>query len=105
METRDIINNPLSEGRFVLATAANNYSPSAIVTHGAPLIKPETFRLPAKGGDPFFGMTRSWYYAAEADGRLRLIRIRKRGNQRGVTLVPYDAVRALVFSETMPPSK
>jgi hypothetical protein len=58
--------------------------------------RPETYRLPNKGGDPFFGLTRSWYYQAEQEGILQLIRIRKRGRQRGVTLVPYDDVAAII---------
>lgn len=58
--------------------------------------RPETYRLPSKGGDPFFGFTRSWYYSAERDGLLRLIRVRTRGRLRGVTLVPYDDVAAIV---------
>ena len=58
--------------------------------------RPDTYRIPIKGGDPYFGLTRSWYYSAEQDGRLRLIRVRKRGKQRGVTLVPYDDVAAII---------
>ncbi len=58
---------------------------------------PTTFRLPPSGTrDPHFGLARSFYYSAEAEGQLRLIRLRKRGNQRGVTLVPYDAVLELL---------
>lgn len=57
---------------------------------------PEAFRLPKRGGDPFFGLTRPWYYAAEKNGLLRLIRLRGRGKLRGVTLVPYDAVAKLI---------
>jgi hypothetical protein len=59
--------------------------------------KPETYRLP-KGGqsDPYFGLRRSWYYSAEAHGILTLIRLRNRGKQRGVTLVGYDDVAAII---------
>lgn len=60
--------------------------------------RPETYRLPTKGGDPYFGLTRGWYYAAERDGLLRLVRLRMRGRQRGVTLVPYDDVAAIINS-------
>ena len=60
--------------------------------------RPETFRLPRPGQrDPFFGLTRTWYYEAEKDGAIRLFRLRKRGYKRGTTLVPYDQVRAYVF--------
>jgi hypothetical protein len=54
---------------------------------------PATFRLPKSGTrDPYFGLARSFYYRAEAEGQLKLVRLTKRGNQRGVTLVPYDAI-------------
>ena len=58
--------------------------------------RPKCFRLPSKGGDPYFGITRSFYYAGEQRGYWRLIRIRERGKLRGVTLVPFDAVAAFV---------
>jgi hypothetical protein len=58
--------------------------------------RPETFRLPKSGGDPFFGFSRSFYYEGEQRGYWRLIRIRQRGKQRGVTLVPFDAVARFV---------
>jgi hypothetical protein len=64
-----------------------------------PQIEPVTFRLPPKGVDPHFGFTRSWYYQAEVEGRLELIRMRSRGKNRGVTLVPYAAVKALIEQE------
>jgi hypothetical protein len=53
---------------------------------------PEFFRLPKAGGDPYFGLGRSYYYEDEKLGYWRLVRIRQRGKVRGVTLVPYDAV-------------
>lgn len=64
--------------------------------HATPIDRPETYRLPSKGGDPYFGLTRGWYYSAERDGLIQLVRLRKRGNQRGVTLVPYDDVAAII---------
>lgn len=55
--------------------------------------RPEFFRLPkAKGHDPFFGLGRSYYYEGENRGYWRLVRLRKDGKERGVTLVPYAAV-------------
>jgi len=69
-----------------------------MTTHTAPT-KPEFFRLPQKNGDPFFGLTRSWYYAAESRGDIKLIRIRERGKLRGVTLVPYDAIATFIRSQ------
>jgi hypothetical protein len=58
--------------------------------------RPETFRLPKSGGDPFFGFGRSFYYRGEQLGYWRLVRIRERGKMRGITLVSYDAVAAFV---------
>jgi hypothetical protein len=57
---------------------------------------PEFFRLPKSGGDPYFGLGRSYYYEGEKQGFWRLIRIRQRGKLRGVTLVPYDAIAAFI---------
>jgi hypothetical protein len=60
---------------------------------------PEFFRLPKSGGDPYFGLGRSYYYEGEKDGHWRLIRLRKRGKLRGVTLVPYDAVADFIRNQ------
>jgi hypothetical protein len=60
------------------------------------LQRPEFFRLPKAGGDPYFGLGRSYYYAGEQLGYWRLIRIRQRGKVRGVTLVPYDSIAAFI---------
>jgi hypothetical protein len=63
---------------------------------------PTTFRLPKSGTrDPHFSLTRSFYYAAEAEGQLKLIRLKKRGNQRGVTLIPYVAVLRLLSESNL----
>jgi hypothetical protein len=59
-------------------------------------IKPDTFRLPTVGGDPHFGFTRSFYYNGEERGWWKLIRIRSEGKDRGITLVPYDAIASFV---------
>jgi hypothetical protein len=66
----------------------------------APLQRPEFFRLPqGGGGDPFVGLTRTYYYEGEKRGWWKLARIRERGKLRGVTLVPYDAISAHVRSQ------
>jgi len=74
-----------------LATPLSNPQSSADTP-----FRPETFRLPTKGGDPFFGLTRSYYYHGEKLGYWRLFRLRKRGNIRGVTLVPFDEIKAFL---------
>ena len=62
--------------------------------------RPEFYRLPrGGGGDPFFNLTRTFYYEGEARGYWKLARIRERGKLRGVTLVPYDAVAAFIRSK------
>jgi hypothetical protein len=62
--------------------------------------RPEFYRLPkGSGGDPFFHLTRTFYYEGEKRGYWRLVRIRDRGKLRGVTLVPYDAVASFVRSQ------
>ena len=58
--------------------------------------RPEFYRLPGKGGDPYFGFTRSFYYEGENRGYWKLARIREQGKLRGVTLVPFDLVAAFV---------
>ncbi len=53
----------------------------------------EFFRLPQPGKrDPFFGLSRGWYYKAAAVGEIRMVAIRNRGAVRGVRLVAYDSV-------------
>ena len=61
--------------------------------------RPEFFRLPKSGGDPYFGLGRSYYYEGEKQGYWGLVRIRQRGKLRGVTLVPYDAVAAFIRNQ------
>jgi hypothetical protein len=66
---------------------------------GSPKLKelPVTFRLPKAGQrDEHFQCSRAWYYSAEADGRLSLIRLREKGKSRGVTLVSTAQVLALL---------
>ena len=66
----------------------------------AGLLRPEFFRLPSGGGgDPHFGLSRTYYYEGEQRGYWKLVRIRERGKLRGITLVPYDAVAAFVRSK------
>ena len=49
--------------------------------------------MPPKGLDPVFGLSRGGYYALEKLGFIRLVRIRKPGNQQGRTLVDCASVR------------
>lgn len=57
----------------------------------------EFFRLPQPGKrDPFFGLSRGWYYKAHAAGEIRMVAVRQRGALRGVRLVVYDSVCAYI---------
>ena len=61
--------------------------------------RPEFFRLPKSGGDPYFGLGRSYYYEGEKRGYWKLARIRERGKLRGITLVPYDTVATFIRNQ------
>jgi hypothetical protein len=53
----------------------------------------EFFRLSGPGKrDPFFGLSRGWYYKAESLGEIKMIAVRRRNALRGVRLVVYDSV-------------
>jgi hypothetical protein len=90
-----------------MSKRASNAIPNVLVSLTAPgeaassVSRPETFRLPKtnSGGDPFFHISRAFYYRGEALGYWRLIRIRERGKQRGITLVPFDEVERFVKSQ------
>ena len=57
----------------------------------------EFFRLPAPGKrDPYFGLSRGWYYKAAALGEIKLVAVRQRGALRGVRLVVLDSVVAYI---------
>ena len=59
-------------------------------------VPPVAFPIPARGGDPHFGLSRSTWYALEAKGVIHFLRIRMPGNIRGRCLVDYqEAVTAL----------
>lgn len=64
------------------------------------IARPDFIRLPSRGPDPIFGLSRSYYYSLEKDGKLQLKRLRKPGNIRGIVLVPVAAVSALIERET-----
>ena len=65
------------------------------------LVAPVTFRLPKPGHrDPYFGLPRTAYYELEKAGTIQLIRLRKRGYQRGTTLIPFDQVMKYLRSRS-----
>jgi hypothetical protein len=66
---------------------------------GNSTFEPVTFRLPSKGVDMHFGLTRGFYYQLETEGKIELIRLRSKGKTRGVTLVPYAVVKKIIADE------
>lgn len=74
-----------------------NSVPQTPPQNQAALHSVEFFRLPQPGKrDPFFGLSRGWYYKAHAAGEIRMIAVRQRGALRGVRLVVYDSVCAYI---------
>ncbi|HEY3756231.1 MAG TPA: hypothetical protein VGL42_08785 [Opitutaceae bacterium] len=63
---------------------------------GAQPTRPELFKLPSRGGDPYFGLSRAWYYKTERSGGLQLVRLRRPGSIRGKVMVPYQQVADLI---------
>ncbi len=61
----------------------------------------EWMRLPSKGYDPTFGLSRSWYYGAIEKGLIRSSVLRNRGCLKGVRLIDVDSVRRLVESNVV----
>jgi hypothetical protein len=60
---------------------------------------PETFRLPRYGErDPYFGLTRNSYYFGESQGWWKLVRLIAEGKEKGITLVPFAAVAAHIYT-------
>jgi hypothetical protein len=66
-------------------------------------IRPEFFRLPIRGVDPHFGLSRSYYYDLDKAGQVLLVRLRKRGSQKGVVLVNYEAMSAFLAKAAIHP--
>lgn len=75
------------------------------IAPGAAASLPVTFRLPHKGRDPYFNLGRTWYYGAERAGLLSLIRLRTKGQKRGVTLIKTADVLALLEKAASRPGK
>src|SRR5687767_5191300 len=79
------------------------------LNNGSTLHRVEFFCLLAQGKrDPFFGLSRGWYYKAANAGEIKMVAVRQRGAMRGVRLVVYDSVadyiRRAAWSATAPRS-
>ncbi|MCE9616484.1 MAG: hypothetical protein K8T26_19595 [Lentisphaerae bacterium] len=53
-------------------------------------------RLPSRGQDPIFGLSRPWYYAAIKSGAIRSSCLRRPGALTGVRLVSVASVREYI---------
>ncbi|HEY3754746.1 MAG TPA: hypothetical protein VGL42_01215 [Opitutaceae bacterium] len=75
-----------------------------VIPNAAPTAhRVEFFRLPAPGKrDPYFGLSRGWYYKAAAAGEIKTVAIRQRGAVRGVRLVVLDSVLAYIKRSAEP---
>lgn len=62
-----------------------------LMSDGIELIKPRAFRLPPRGGDPFFGLPRGQWYIAEKRGEVKFVRVTPSGKSRGITLVDFES--------------
>jgi hypothetical protein len=70
-----------------------NSAPIVPTPTDAAVQRVEFFRLPAPGKrDPYFGLSRGWYYKAAGSGEIKMVALRQRGSLRGVRLVSYDSV-------------
>lgn len=56
----------------------------------------EWMRLPTKGRDPIFGLTRPWYYGAIKRGEIRSSCLRRKNALTGVRLVNVASVREYI---------
>lgn len=54
---------------------------------------PELLPIPNKGPDRVFGLSRSWYYNAERQGLIQLVRLRLPGNVRGRVMINIERTR------------
>lgn len=59
-------------------------------------VRPEFVPLPARGGDAVCNLSRSWWYGAESNGLIRLVRLRKKGALRGRVLLPVEEAVELI---------
>jgi len=74
----------------------SSQTPSAAAAAGQPPVHAEFISLPSRGGDSVCGLSRSWWYLADKNGLIQLVRIRQRGAKRGRVLLPVDQAIALV---------
>ena len=69
---------------------------SAALTESSKAHLPLAAPLKPKGGDPYFGLSRSYWYNLERKGYIVLKRLRMHGNRKGrVLLSMEDAIKAI----------
>lgn len=65
-------------------------------TKTAQTVTPDWMRLPSRGRDPIFGLSRAWYYGEIKRGSIRSSCLRREGCLTGVRLVNVASVRRLI---------
>ena len=65
-------------------------------TEHAAVTSGEWMRLPTRGRDPVFGLSRPWYYDAIKRGLIRSSCLRRKGALTGVRLVNVASVRQYI---------
>ena len=87
-------NPPPSQPGFVTGdqTVSINSAPTSQIR----AYLPEFVTLKSAGGDPVTGMSRSWWYSAERDGLINLVRIRRPGMIKARVLLPVPQALELV---------
>ncbi len=73
---------------YATATIA---APAEAAISAAPV--PEFFRLPSRGQDKYFGLTRPFYYLLLKEGRIKSVCLRRKGAARGIRLIFSASVR------------
>jgi len=59
-------------------------------------IATEWFRMPSRGNDPIFGLSRAWYYNAIKKGQIISASLKQGNSLRGVRLINVRSVRELI---------
>lgn len=57
----------------------------------------EFIKMPLRGGDAVFSMSRSFWLDAERCGSIQLVRIKKPGRAKGSILLPVAAAREMIL--------
>ena len=67
---------------------------ATIPSHTSPNgVRPEFVRFPRNGErEPHTGLTRAFLYSLAAAGEIKTVKLRRRGNNAGVSLISFDSL-------------